>query len=121
MKAGGAIACCPSSQDCANCCPGCAMQHAALGPPENIVRVEISLAVPHIRAVRHPKPEAVRHLARRDIAPPLGNVAFILALVEDQWLSEVGAPLGDIGEIIAMYADVGDPWLGRSQDVPVLN
>src|SRR5450756_1078561 len=89
-----------------------AMQHAALGPPQNIVRVEIGLAVSHVGAVRHAEPEAAHHFPGGNIAPAFGNIAFILALVEGQGFAEGSAPLGNFGEVVTWYAGVREPWRG---------
>src|SRR5205807_9293323 len=52
------------------------------------------------------------HFARADIAPAARDVAFVLALVKNDWLAEGFAPLRYLLELIALNAGVGHPGLG---------
>jgi hypothetical protein len=74
------------------------VQHAALRPPEHVVRAAVRLAVADVDAGHQPPPEAVHHLLRREVAPPLRDVALVAALVDDDRLPVPLAPLRSLSK-----------------------
>ena len=64
-----------------------AVQHAALGPPEDVLRVLVGFAVADVAAAERAEPESLHHLARGQVAPGVLEVTLVSALVVNDRLA----------------------------------
>ena len=64
-----------------------AVQHAALGPPEDILGVLVRFSVADIAAAERAEPESLHHLPRGQVAPACRDIAFIPALIVNDRLA----------------------------------
>src|SRR5439155_1426008 len=84
-----------------------AAKDTAFRPPDEIIRIAVSLAMPHIGASDRALPKAVDHFLSREISPPLLEVAFVFGFIEHDGFA-VHVPIED-----------GPPKIGHCR--PVLN
>src|SRR5438105_753556 len=87
------------------------MQHAATRPPEDVLRMQERIAVSDVAAVNRTLPEPAHHLLGSDVAPAVGDIAFVAAFVDHHRLAVLLAPLGDARQIRMLDALVSDPAL----------
>ena len=88
-----------------------AVQHAALGPPEDVLRVLVGFAVADVAAAERAEPEPLDHLARGEVAPALRDVALVPALVVNDRLAILGAETHAAVHVRGLEAGVRDPGL----------
>ena len=91
--------------------PALAAQDAALGPPEQVLRMGVAFAVSGVAAARHGDPEAMRQFLRGEIAPGEADVAFVFEFVVDDRLAPLAPPVGGALDVPVLDADVIDPRL----------
>ena len=65
-----------------------------------------------IGPMRRALPEAMHHLARRNVAPPHRNIAFVTTFVNHHWLCRLLPPENGLGKIGALDALVRHPGFG---------
>src|SRR5580698_1055814 len=91
-------------------------QGTALGPPQLFVLVEVGLAMSDVPAAHGAFPAAANHLLAAYIAPPLVNIAFVAAFVDDDRLGVFLPPSAGVlrraVSVSPLDAAVSDPRAG---------
>ncbi len=89
-----------------------AVQHAAFGPPEDVLGMLVGFAVADVAAAERAEPEPLGHLPRGQVAPALRDVALVLAFVVDDRLAILLAEPHAAVHVGGLQAGMRDPGLG---------
>ena len=79
-----------------------AVQHAPLGPPEDVIRMLVGFAMADVTTAHRSQPKPLGHGLRIEIAPALWDIALIPALVENHRLlilCTISNPPGHVGRL----------------------